>query len=220
MTNQERLAALRGKHAGRRCFVVGNGPSLREIDMRRLANDVTIICNLLFRDTVPFWPTYYCIEDRMMAANFGDEIQDFSRPGMVRVLPRDLAPLAVGSNDVLVNFERRPDGRPFSTDLCDGAFWAATVGYLMLQLAYHLGADPVYLIGMDCGTDHFVSEKNYYAGKGHNKPHWDIVFDGYRTAKRAFEADGRRVINATAGGRLDVFERADFASLFEQENGE
>lgn len=214
MTNAEKLAALRNKHAGKRCFVVGNGPSLKKLDLRKLTRETTIICNLLFRDAIPFWPTYYCIEDRLMASNFGAEIQEFSRPGMVRVIPRDMKPLATGGDDVLVDFERRPKGRPFSTDLQTGAFWGATVSYLMLQLAYHMGADPVYLIGMDCSTDHFVSETRYYDGKPYNKPHWDWVFDGYESAKRAFEADGRKIVNATAGGRLAVFERVDFESLF------
>ncbi len=214
MRNADKLAALRDKHKGKRCFVVGNGPSLKKLDLQKLSNEVTVICNLLFRDEIPFWPTYYCLEDRKMAANFGDEVQMFTRPGMTRVLPRDLAPLAVGPNDTLVDFERRPEGRPFSTNLCDGAFWGATVAYLMLQLAYHIGADPVYLIGMDCGTDHFVNEKDYYKGMLPNPPHWDLIFAGHEAAKKAFEADGRKIINATAGGRLEVYERADFAGLF------
>ena len=36
----------------------------------------------------------------------------------------------------------------------------------------------------------------------------------YRKARTVFDAHDRRVINATCSGKLEVFERADYASLF------
>jgi hypothetical protein len=37
---------------------------------------------------------------------------------------------------------------------------------------------------------------------------------GYRMAKFAFERDRRRVFDATIGGALDIFEKADYETLF------
>ncbi len=31
--NRERLAAFRGRHEGERCFIIGNGPSLKNMDL-------------------------------------------------------------------------------------------------------------------------------------------------------------------------------------------
>ncbi len=36
----------------------------------------------------------------------------------------------------------------------------------------------------------------------------------YGVARGVFEGDGRRIVNATVGGKLEVFERVDYRSLF------
>jgi hypothetical protein len=33
-------------------------------------------------------------------------------------------------------------------------------------------------------------------------------------ARKAYEADGRKVLDATIGGKLDIFEKVDYESLF------
>ncbi len=38
---------------------------------------------------------------------------------------------------------------------------------------------------------------------------------GYRMVRKAYEADGRRVLDATIGGKLDIFEKVDYNSLFD-----
>jgi hypothetical protein len=37
---------------------------------------------------------------------------------------------------------------------------------------------------------------------------------GYRLAKEAYESAGRRVLDATVGGKLTIFPKADYNSLF------
>ena len=33
-------------------------------------------------------------------------------------------------------------------------------------------------------------------------------------ARKAYEADGRRILDATVGGKLDIFEKVEYKSLF------
>src|SRR6185295_17903585 len=42
-------AALRGRHAGRCCFVLGNGPSLAQVDLTALAGEISIGMNSIHR---------------------------------------------------------------------------------------------------------------------------------------------------------------------------
>ena len=37
----ERLAALKDIHKGQRCFIMGNGPSLKNTDLSKLRNEIT-----------------------------------------------------------------------------------------------------------------------------------------------------------------------------------
>jgi len=39
----------------------------------------------------------------------------------------------------------------------------------------------------------------------------------YRLAKYHFEQDGREILDATVGGKLQVFKKVDYQSLFESE---
>ena len=47
--SRKRLRSLKGKHSGR-CFIIGNGPSLRNSDLRRLMElgETTFACNSLY----------------------------------------------------------------------------------------------------------------------------------------------------------------------------
>jgi len=131
----------------------------------------------------------------------------------------------------------------FSYDLTDGAVMGGTVMSLVMQIAYFMGFDPVYLIGVDVdyhinqtvrqdgkffpdGNKQFFEstindDPNHfdpkYFGKGrrwHN-PNVENMTDGFRIARKAFEDKGRRIYNATVGGKLEVLERVDIKSLFQ-----
>jgi hypothetical protein len=93
-----------------------------------------------------------------------------------------------------------------------------------------MGFDEVILIGVDHNfttkgepnktvvsqgddPDHFDTR---YFGKGFRwqLPDLDTSEIGYRMAKQAFEQDSRRIVDATVGGKLTVFEKVDYNSLF------
>jgi hypothetical protein len=100
-----------------------------------------------------------------------------------------------------------------------------------MQLAYHLGFQKVILIGVDHafttqgkphetivsqGDDHNHFSPNYF-GRGFRwqLPDLETSEIAYRLARKAFEADGREILDATIGGKLTVFPKVDYASLFQ-----
>jgi hypothetical protein len=54
-----------------------------------------------------------------------------------------------------------------------------------------------------------------YFGKGFRwqLPDLETSERGYRMARQAYEADGRQVLDATVGGKLTIFEKADYNSV-------
>lgn len=56
-------AGLRGRHAGARCFILGNGPSVKKLDLSRLAGETVISVSngYLHKDYSVFAPRYHCV---------------------------------------------------------------------------------------------------------------------------------------------------------------
>ena len=231
-TNLERLHALRGVYAGRRGFVMGNGPSLMKTDVRRLRDEVTIGSNALFliHEFMGYRPTFHTVEDVLVAEDRARELN--AMRGTIKIFPRDLAYcLKQDDATIYVNFRRNYAGFPkFSDRFDDICYWGGTVSMLNLQLAYYLGCNPIYMIGFDHSyrvppdlTSHIIhsdsDDVNHihpdYFGKGYrwHDPMVERMERAYRVARGFFDAHGVRVYNATAGGRLEVFERVDFEKV-------
>lgn len=211
---KKELLKLRDKHKGGRCFIVGNGPSLNQLDLSKLKDEVTIVCNLIFRQGLPFQPMYYCQEDKKMLRFFHKEIMAWHVPGMVKFFPAEMKKFVKGKDARLVNFVYGNPTWRFSTAWPREVNWGSSVSYMMLQLAWYLGCEYVYLIGMDLGGGHFVSEKDYYKGKSGNPSKWDQVIHGYQVAHRVYRDTLRHLINATPGGNLSVLPRVKYGGLF------
>ena len=222
------VSALRGAHWGRRCWVLCNGPSLNKIDLRALSDEITIGMNGIFLKQ-GFRPTYHVVEDREFAADRADEINDYRGP--VKVYAADLAGLRA---DYPVRFARSgfADRPKFSVDLSAVVYWGGTVTYMALQLAYYLGCSEVYIVGADhhmevpagtevnggtyssAGTDPNHFDPDYFgSGKRWHAPNWPLQERAYAMARAAFARAGRRVLNASVGGRLEVFDRVDWRKV-------
>ena len=229
----KRLADLRGTLAGKRCFVMGNGPSLLKCDLSLLKNEVTIGSNAQYLawDTMGFIPTFLTVEDRLVAEDRADELCALERP--TKIFPRDLLYCLRNSrNTIFINFVRDYQPFPkFTSDFQDIVYWGGTVTMLNLQLAYYLGCSEIYLIGFDHNYQVPKDVKNYvitsegndvnhihpdYFGKGYrwHDPNLARMEQSYAEARRFLDAKGIPIKNATVGGHLEVFERIDYPSLF------
>ena len=114
----------------------------------------------------------------------------------------------------------------FSTDVAQRIFCGQSVTIANLQLAYWMGARRVVLIGMDFSYsipsdaerrgDVIVSQSDdpnhfdpayFGAGKTWHDPKLDRVLINYRLADEVYRATGREIVNATVGGKLELFPR-------------
>jgi len=228
------LARLKGVHAGRRAFVIGNGPSLNQLDLRLLRNEVTVGCNGLFLafDRMAGPPTYYTVEDVLVAEDRAKELTAVT--GCVKVAPFDVRRFLDGGGFAFCNFVRRYAGIPrLGWEFDRASYWGGTVTFFNLQLAAYLGCDPLILIGVDhdYATNFNIkkegkvwtsqeADRNHfdprYFGTGYrwHDPAVDMMERAYHAAKAATDARGVRILNATAGGKLEVFPRVSFESLF------
>jgi uncharacterized Rossmann fold enzyme len=74
----KKLKSFKDIHKGKRCFIIGNGPSLKMEDLDKLKNEYTFAANkiyLAFEET-DWRPTYYCIQDlKLFLRDFESIIQ-------------------------------------------------------------------------------------------------------------------------------------------------
>ncbi len=233
-----RLADFAGRHKGRRCFVAGNGPSLNKIDMAKLKDEIVFgsnRCYIGFERWGLRFP-YWGVEDMSVGGWQSEGWRELT--GVMKFVPEDMLQLARPGDPELcpVHFARLPfqDKEPLFSVYPEIAFHGKTVTYLLLQLAAIMGCDPIYLIGVDF---HFTQDNvrlenegstwrqvkgdlNHFdpsyipEGRYLDRPYWEQQRFAFQSAKRASEAYGFRIFNATPGSKLDVFERVDYESLF------
>lgn len=228
--NLRRLGGLRDAYRGQRCFVIGNGPSLRKTDLTRLKQEATFGLNriyLLFPE-LGFHTTFLVAINRLVLEQVSNELLAFPGPLFLPWSSRSYVPSAGAAN---LHFVQTGCGRPsFSSDSRRPLWSGATVTYVALQLAYHMGFEQVILVGVDHsfttqGPAHQEvtsqgDDPNHfspgYFGKGFRwqLPDLEASERAYRMAHQAYRAAGRQVLDATVGGQLLVFPKVDYSSLF------
>jgi hypothetical protein len=226
------LDDLRGKYAGRRAFIIGNGPSLQETDLSLLANDFTFGLNriyLMFARAGFSTSCLVAIND-LVIEQCVNEMQHLSIPRFFSWHSRRFVSSSTPLPQLPTFLYTTYESPGFASDVRGRVWEGATVTYVALQLAFHMGFSPVILIGVDhsfaskgianttvtsTGDDpnHFSPE---YFGKGFRwqLPDLETSALAYRMARMAYEREGRQVVDATVGGRLTVFPKVDYASLF------
>ncbi len=235
------LRMFKDCHAGDRCFILGNGPSLSTTDLSPLADEVTFGANGIFYMTweCGFTPTYYVVEDNHVfednlprvtsveaaARFFPSRYQPIVEPGpTTHFLPTDWSFYWGGSE-----WYERPR---FSHDVSSVIYVGQSVTFLSLQLASYMGFREIYLIGVDFDyqippdatvegltvvsvaddPNHFHPD---YFGKGKkwHLPKLENVGESLECAREAIEEVGSFVYNATLGGKLEIFPRVDYWEL-------
>jgi len=223
----KRIIALKDKHKGQRCFIIGNGPSLKNTDLTLLKNEITFGVNriyLLF-DQIGFSTSYFLSINRLVIEQCAQDIIELPCPKFINWHYRDL----ISFTPDMIFIRCRPEVA-FHTDITSGVWGGATVTYVAMQVAYYLGFDKVILVGVDHSfttqgkphatvvsqgddSDHFDPQ---YFGKGFrwNLPDLEMSERAYRLAKSHFERADREIVDATIGGKLQVFPKVDYQSLF------
>ncbi|MGE4552095.1 MAG: 6-hydroxymethylpterin diphosphokinase MptE-like protein [Desulfovibrionaceae bacterium] len=215
------FAPFRNRHRGERCVIMGNGPSLNRTDLDLLRAVPTFGMNKIFLllPRLGWAPTYHVAVNPLVIEQCREDILASSMPKFIghegrRMLPEREDILFLTSN-------RREPG--FTTDLDQPLWQGHTVTYCAMQVAYHMGFSEVLLVGVDhsyqCsgqpnekvtarGPDPNHFHPDYFSGgQSWQLPDLERSEAAYRLARQAFEADGRRILDATVGGRLTVFDK-------------
>lgn len=247
----DRIAALAGLHAGRRAFIIGNGPSINGQDLTLLRNEITFVTNWFVNHPrfTEINPAYYCVSSHEMFGGWNNP-EPSANPDWLKAMTA-----LAGRSHKIFSFRFKDyidSSRIFPAGECDYLLFDRPKqlvdargdinldlsqpmddGYtgiitFCLPLALHLGIREIYLIGCDCDYGLATPEapkKYFYDYSRHttNTTKYDSlkriwadngpIFQAYQVVAERFAAAGARIVNCTAGGRLEVFPRARYETV-------
>ncbi len=226
----DELVKFKGMFNKKRVFLVGNGASLRMDDLEQLhkTGATCFGCNHIMKSfAYTNWrPKYYFLAHTDMLLDNQDIYKTMLDNGAI-FFCRNIYPFP-HIDEYLVdricfyNVTTINDSVDFSDDISKVVFSSSTVMYDMLQFAIYMGAEEIILIGCDCdygkgNNKHFYLENcmpNDGITAGIAEIHlYERWFEFYKEARIHAENRGIRILNATRGGSLEVFERVDMGSL-------
>lgn len=216
---QARLAELSARRKDT-CVVVANGPSLNKSNLALLDQADVIVSNFatISAGLRPH-ASYFTVVNDLVAVQGSTEFNQLEIP---RIVPFWLAN-AINSGPDTIYLPATVAPEFCSTR--DGLFsWRSTVSFYNMQLAYVLGYEQVVLIGFDHsyvqaatlkegdaidqkGEDPNHFDPRYFQGKTWQAADTGNMEKMYELAHAAYRRAGRRIVNATEGGKLEVFPR-------------
>jgi hypothetical protein len=224
----KKLKQFKNIHKGKRCFIIGNGPSLKIEDLEKLKNEYTFAANKIFvafEDT-DWRPTYYCIQDFKMITSEFESIKQKVDAHVKFIAGNTLIKNNIHLNDWIyfyLDISRfYPQYPNFAEDISECIFEGFTVTYANIQLAVYMGFKEIYLLGVDHNYFMNSESKNHFSdkymgnkkmGKEYNLPHLEYSTLAYEAAREYAEHNAIKIYNATRGGKLEVFERVNFDTI-------
>lgn len=198
-------------HYGETCLVIGNGPSLQHVSNDFLDAFPSFGSNRIY---LKFVPTYYVAVNPLVLAQNWREIQELECEAKFVHEGLDL-----GDGCYRLHSMQAP---MFSYDPPRYVYEGHTVTFVALQLAFFMGFQTVYLIGVDHryhydgqpnerrhlqGDDPNHFDPAYFRDMEWHNPDLERSEQAYLMAREAFERNGRRIINLTEDSALEVFEK-------------
>jgi hypothetical protein len=225
-----RIDALKDTHAGERCFIIGNGPSLKNTDLSKLKDEFTIGMNRFYLafPELGFKTSMLLTVNDLVIEQCAEDIRALPIPTFVSWRGRKWIQPAENLHYLYTSYEL-----PCFNGNASGRLWeGATVTYVAMQLAFHLGFKQVILIGVDHSFSTQGKPNTTVVSGGDDPNHFNPAYFGkgfrwqlpdretseiaYAMAREAYKKAGREIIDATVGGKLTVFPKADYNGLFKK----
>jgi hypothetical protein len=224
LKHAKRLLKFRDMHKGQDCFIIGNGPSLNNMDLSLLNNYHTFGLNKihLLLDEVGLHLDYHVAVNPYVIQQSATEFQSLS---CTSFLSYQAAKHVVTPSDNTYYIATSPKPYTFVEEITDSICEGYTVTYVAMQIAYYMGFENVFLIGVDHkftvngepnslefmeGEDmnHFSPE--YFKNKEWHLPDLEASELSYHMARFFYTRAGRNIFDATEEGLLDVFPKISY----------
>lgn len=174
-----RNSRFKNLHHNKRCFILGNGSSLKKQNITSLKNEITFVMNAFWKHPIisPHWqPTYYCFADPITFDGEDVWVDFFSSLkrkikksiffvpffGKATIDKQKLLPV---EKTYYVRFEEAKNDKQV-IDLTNYIPPAQSTSQLAIEIAIYMGCSPIYLLGLDHDwLSHRGIDRHFYRGK-------------------------------------------------------
>lgn len=239
--NSKKLYELKDAYKGKRCFLIGNGPSLDAGDLDLLKHEISFGCNMVYKifEQTEWRPTYYCAIDSLYAKNISesmaDELKDVEALFTVRTSYTKLK--KVPERMMFINNVFSENNYKVRGNILAYCKTKATVMTLMAELAFYMGFEEIYLLGVDNSDTHGANAHFYQSNTEKLIANQDInrirkrmlkknvtqddiaehtmnrCNSVYEELKKFADVHGIKIYNATRGGNLEIFPRRNLEDI-------
>lgn len=199
---------------GRRCWIVGGGPSVRDFDLSLLQGELVIGINRAVEVCDP--TVLLAMDERfwgwMVTGAVGDrvkeryEVFDGVKCWAYFDTNSHLIPPDEGYflyNDYTARFRK---------ELAKGIRWGSNTGFAAVHLAYALGANPIYLLGFDMQPTEDRGKQWWHDGYGDGDGQSAGVYELFKVewmeAEEEVKGLGVDIVNLNPQSALSVFRKS------------
>lgn len=220
--SSEYILSLKDKYNGKRCFIIGNGPSLTINDLNKLKFEFTFATNRIYQlfDKTNWRPTFYLSTD-LDVINKG--LSDINKLKLDKMFFNYNARKKIKTNPDHTTFIyfhgkfriNRHGSYQEKVNEELNLYFSTTENVVCscIEFAMFLGFKEIYLIGVD----NSYNKNGGYANGMHGGVKPDFNLDAlaftYNTFKKYADSHGIILMNATRGGELDYIKRVELDSL-------
>lgn len=222
--NYSKLKEFKNIHEGKRCFIVGTGPSLTMDDLQLIINEYSFSVNsivLSFPDT-NWRPTYYAIQDRYGYERLKDAIREANMPYVFNgISDKRMTPVMDIDNitfplNLLDHGKRIPNHMTrFSGDAFKCVYAGHSITYSAMELAVYMGFKEIILLGVDCDYSKAINHVKAYSVQDDINAAY-LMRESYKVARKYADEHGIKILNATRNAKLDVFERVKLEEILSE----
>ena len=226
--DRDKLKELKDSKKGKRCFIIGNGPSLCAADLNCLKNEDCFAANKLYKiySYTDWRPTYYTVVDWH---GIGQDTADSLGANILFLGDYYWRKHRPQGNNIIVFYGNRlldtkRESFRFSEDISKQIYLGATVTFTNIQIACYMGYSEIYLLGVDHNYAYVqdtsgkvirnqeANHSHFFRDEQSKHVYGDIdgMTNAYLKAKEYADTHGIKIYNATRGGKLEIFERVDF----------
>lgn len=219
--NLAKILLLKNKYKGKRCFIIGGSPSLEQLDLTKLTDEITFSVNRGYKmvDKGLKHTKYHIMAD----------IHSFQDDNIASEIPNDFSDefLIYGGIDfpderlktTYFDFVAHAD-YIFQDDLQKPLLTRGTVIIFALQIAYYMGFSDIYLIGVDLdfskikGHAYKETVGEIERQSGESVKMQDIMLNSIQDCVGFLTSHGVNIYNASPVGRMDCMPRVKYEELF------